>query len=326
MASTSQAASASPNLASADVLGGLVERQGTYHVGRLNHNRQTFTKSCDNGQPGLELYFWDHRDGESMAGWWLGPGIGDIVFARQPSTESKSPPAQGWLTCRAVQWCDDPSFQIRPGDPLHASTLGQSVLDAGSAASGSPASTTWAMLRAHDPAPAPEHAKLFQSQSGWPPPSGAHVTELEFATPMASRLVMIWQLYKALVFAEVYVDVAFEGTPHASHINAFGDNESHDPVPCVKTKQGVAINWWMKKNGRWRLDGKAAEVAKLMGNMRKGFSPYSGSHTHYTGKGGQQTGKKAKKNTEIRRGEGGRRHLEVPVPYGMLIGLVWPQR
>ena len=182
-----------------DVFRGLVEWQGTYHAGRLNHNRQTFTMPFDNGQPGLELYFWDHRDGEIMAGWWLGPGIGDIVVARQPSTDSKSPPAQGWLTCQVGQWCDDPSFQIRLGSPLHASTLGQSVLDAGSAASGSPASITWAMLRAQDPALAPEHAKLFQSQPGWQPPSGAHVTELEFATPIASWLVMIWQLYKALV-------------------------------------------------------------------------------------------------------------------------------
>jgi hypothetical protein len=48
---------------------------------------------------GLEvfIYFWDARDGQGLAGWWLAPKIGgDAVWAFNPSASSPMPPASGW--------------------------------------------------------------------------------------------------------------------------------------------------------------------------------------------------------------------------------------
>ena len=43
------------------------------------------------------IYYWDDRDGEESAGWWIGIGVGGAtVWARHKDAEN-FPPETGWL-------------------------------------------------------------------------------------------------------------------------------------------------------------------------------------------------------------------------------------
>ncbi len=45
----------------------------------------------------MHLYFWDRRDGDELAGWWVSPVIGgEEVFAHHPDVDAAAPPRSGW--------------------------------------------------------------------------------------------------------------------------------------------------------------------------------------------------------------------------------------
>jgi len=70
---------------------------GTYNQVGDNHGKPTYNKpAMIEGANQCHLYFWDERDGDSLAGWWMAPTVGgEQVWAHCPSRSSQPPPS-GW--------------------------------------------------------------------------------------------------------------------------------------------------------------------------------------------------------------------------------------
>ena len=111
--------------------------------------------------------------------------------------------------------------------------------------------------------------------------------DFQFATPAPSREERLWDLYRQLAQAGVYVSNLYEGTRWAHMINAWGDHGSQ-PVPAVKTSLGVTLNYWHDDDGHIRIDGKILKCEEMRHRLRKAFIEWipgqPTEHSTYTGR------------------------------------------
>jgi len=77
--------------------GHLLALNGTYQAQAQNHGKPTYKKSAEmDGTTQCCVYYWDERDGDALAGWWMAPEVGgEQVWAHAPS-RNPTPPTRGW--------------------------------------------------------------------------------------------------------------------------------------------------------------------------------------------------------------------------------------
>jgi len=91
------AAAAGGSLVVQGFSGHLLALNGTYHPNGENHGKSTYTKHAEiDNTSSCCIYYWDDRDGEPLAGWWMAPEVGgEQVWAHAPIRSEKAPP-RGW--------------------------------------------------------------------------------------------------------------------------------------------------------------------------------------------------------------------------------------
>ena len=145
----------------------------------------------------------------------------------------------------------------------------------------------WDAHRALYPPHDPAVILIEQSSPNWQPMAANHVVEFSFAPDGSlDRNAQLWEFYRTLAYAGIYVHEVYAGTQWEARTNAWG-GAGTVYVPAVRTSLGVAINWWQSRDGRLRCDGKLPQVERLWPQLRRAFpvwTPGATAHGRTTGR------------------------------------------
>ena len=157
-----------------------------------------------------------------------------------------------------------------------------------------PHADRWSALRDAKPAVDPSilFQRLMMEKSG--PISGPEVQEFEFASNAETDDGKMWDFFHMLarlsppvLVQELYVD-----TPWQHRINAKGA-EGTEYVTAVKiAPDGPTLNWWLRDDGRIRIDGKKSVVEAFKPRLRVLLPKYVRGqtlHSQYTGRVGKSS-------------------------------------
>lgn len=90
--------------------GHLLALNGQYMQSGDNHGKPTYRKrNAGGGITQCHVYFWDERDGEALAGWWMAPEVGGEQVWAHSVNKGPTPPPRGWK----VPWhTNTPDFRV----------------------------------------------------------------------------------------------------------------------------------------------------------------------------------------------------------------------
>ncbi|CAK0887525.1 unnamed protein product, partial [Prorocentrum cordatum] len=147
----------------------------------------------------------------------------------------------------------------------------------------------WDAHRALHPPDDPAAILVEQSSPNWQPMAANHVVEFSFA-PGGSldRDAQLWDFYRTLAYAGIYVHEVYAGAQWEARTNAWG-GAGTIYVPAVRTSHGVTINWWQSRDGHLRCDGKTPLVEHLRPQLRRAFPAWTPGATAH----GRTTGRQA---------------------------------
>eukprot|EP00397_Hematodinium_sp_SG-2012_P001337 GEMP01001338.1.p1 GENE.GEMP01001338.1~~GEMP01001338.1.p1 ORF type:complete len:1281 (+),score=364.85 GEMP01001338.1:85-3927(+) len=97
--------------------GHLMALNGVYQQQETNHGKPTYKKRAElDGTTQCCVYFWDERDGDALAGWWMAPEVGGEQVWAHCVSRNPTPPSRGWK----VPWhasTPDPKvvMELKPG-------------------------------------------------------------------------------------------------------------------------------------------------------------------------------------------------------------------
>jgi len=87
----------SATLAVQGFTGHLLALNGQYQQQGDNHGKPTYKKRAEmDGTTQCCVYFWDERDGDALAGWWMAPEVGGEQVWAHCVSKSPTPPTRGW--------------------------------------------------------------------------------------------------------------------------------------------------------------------------------------------------------------------------------------
>lgn len=77
--------------------GHLLALNGQYQQQGDNHGKPTYKKRAEmDGTTQCCVYFWDERDGDALAGWWMAPEVGGEQVWAHCVSKNPTPPTRGW--------------------------------------------------------------------------------------------------------------------------------------------------------------------------------------------------------------------------------------
>lgn len=77
--------------------GHLLALNGNYTQQADNHGKPTYKKHAEkDGTTQCCVYYWDERDGEALAGWWMAPEVGGEQVWSHCVSRNPTPPTRGW--------------------------------------------------------------------------------------------------------------------------------------------------------------------------------------------------------------------------------------